>query len=80
MENEWIINPNLRIMQSKLLQPNVVANGRWTIHSALNNISSVAVGKDTFPKVIELLLNLSKSKQKISEILDSRTFEILKKK
>lgn len=78
MKNEWIVNPNLRLFQSKLLQPSIVANGRWAIYSAISNKVSIAVGKDNFPSIIKLLLKLSRDSSQIKK-LDTKTFETLEK-
>ncbi|MGH0595754.1 hypothetical protein [Bacillus pretiosus] len=69
---KYITNPNLLVVQSKLYSPSYAGPGKWIIYNPENKKAFLAVGKDTLPDVIPILVEASKTPILESEISNGK--------
>lgn len=62
------LNSSLLLFQSKLVQPNLAGNARWELYSPYNNKGSLALGKDSFPKILSIIEKIQEDSNYISTL------------
>ncbi|MBM7580833.1 nitroreductase family protein [Jeotgalibacillus terrae] len=78
-EKEYIINPNLMIIQSKLYSPSYAGPGKWVIYNPLTKQALLAVGKDRLPDIVPLLTDNSKNTLTLKDIKERNIETLIEK-
>lgn len=61
------MNENLILVQSTLFNEQSIGRGKWTIFNPENNKSVVAVGKNKFPEILNILIENGKIPEELKE-------------